>query len=128
MGERPLLGASALIVDDGRVLLVLRKRDPFAGRWSLPGGKVGHGEKLHAALKREMVEETGLRIKVGGLVTIHEQIGPGDIHAAIVVFAATVTGGRLAASDDAADAAWIPLDEVAKLRTTPDLKSVLKLA
>jgi 8-oxo-dGTP diphosphatase len=61
-----ILAASAVICDEaGRVLLVLRGRDPQRGRWSVPGGKVEPGETLEQAATREALEETGLQVRIG---------------------------------------------------------------
>jgi len=66
--DRPYVGVGAVIVDAGRVLLVKRKYEPLAGRWSLPGGAVEVGETLEESIVREMSEETGLDIEVGPVV------------------------------------------------------------
>jgi 8-oxo-dGTP diphosphatase len=58
---RPQLAVSASIFRDGRILLVRRARAPGLGLWSLPGGRVEFGEPLEIALRREVMEETGLR-------------------------------------------------------------------
>lgn len=125
MSGGPVLGVSALVVDGGRLLMVRRARGTFAGRWSLPGGRVEPGERLAAALRREVAEETGLRVRVEGLVTVREVVS-GDDHHVIVVYRARVTGGRLRAGDDAAAAEWVPLADVRRRRTTPGLLALLR--
>jgi 8-oxo-dGTP diphosphatase len=128
VGSRPVLGVSALVVSDGRVLLVRRGRGLFAGRWSLPGGKVEAGETLRTALRREVLEETSLRVRVGELITFHEQISDGG-HWVILVFAAVFAaagGGDPRPGDDAAGAEWVPLDEVARRKLTPGLLKILR--
>ena len=60
----PQLAVSASIFRDGKVLLVRRARSPAKGFYSLPGGRVEFGESLHAALHREVAEETALRIEI----------------------------------------------------------------
>ena len=62
--SRPQLAVSAVIFRDGKVLLVRRARLPGKGFYSLPGGRVEFGESLHAALAREVDEETGLKIDI----------------------------------------------------------------
>lgn len=122
-----MLGVSAVVVRDGRVLLVRRARGAFVGRWSLPGGKVEHGEPLAEAVRREAREETGLDVEVGEQVWIREQTSDPD-HYVIVVFRAEVTGGELEAGDDSDDAAWVEPSEVAARPTTPGLTNTLRAA
>ncbi len=125
--DAPVLGVSALLMRDGAVLLVRRSRGPFAGCWSLPGGKVEAGESLEDALRREVREETGLEVDVGPLAGIREQLpGRGTAgHYVIVVFRCELTRGELRAGDDAEAAEWVPLDEVRSRDVTPGLEDVL---
>src|SRR5215218_11059534 len=74
---RPQLAVSGAIFRDGKVLLVRRVRSPGKGFYSFPGGRVEFGESLHTALRREVDEETGLRIEVLGLAGWREVL-PGD--------------------------------------------------
>lgn len=123
----PGLGVSAVITSAGRVLLVRRGRGPFAGRWSLPGGSVRHGERLANALRREILEETGLRVRAGKQVVAHESVGAAG-HWVIVVFTADVVGGRLRPGDDASHAEWVDARALSRRRTTPGLRDVLRHA
>jgi 8-oxo-dGTP pyrophosphatase MutT (NUDIX family) len=106
----------AIIKDDaGRLLLIQRGHDPEAGRWSLPGGRIEPGETDEQALIREVREETGLTVTCQHLVGSVMRPGAADAVLDIRDYAATVTGGRLAAGDDAADARWVSpagLDEL----------------
>ena len=72
--ERPIVGVGAVIVDEGKVLLIRRRYEPLKGEWSLPGGMVEIGETLESALMREMLEETGLRVDVGPVVEVFDRI------------------------------------------------------
>jgi ADP-ribose pyrophosphatase YjhB (NUDIX family) len=92
----------AIIRDEsGRVLLVRRANEPGRGLWSLPGGRIEPDEAEEAAVVREVLEETGLAVRVEGLAG-RVSIGRYDI----ADFACTVTGGTLAAATGADDVAW----------------------
>jgi 8-oxo-dGTP diphosphatase len=71
---RPVVGVGAVIVVDGRVVLVRRRHEPLAGQWSLPGGALELGETLEAGVAREMREETGLIVDVGPIVEVFDRI------------------------------------------------------
>jgi ADP-ribose pyrophosphatase YjhB (NUDIX family) len=121
----PCVGA---IVRDGqgRLLIIQRGHDPEAGRWSLPGGRVEPGESDAQALAREMLEETGLIVTPGPLVGAVERPGTGDTLLDIRDYAATVTGGTLAAGDDAADARWVAPGDLTSFPLTTGLAGILR--
>ncbi|HSK95674.1 MAG TPA: NUDIX domain-containing protein [Euzebyales bacterium] len=101
---RPEVAVGAVLVRDGRLLLVRRGRGVGAGRWSLPGGRVEPGETLAAALTRELREETGLTARIGDLCGIAERIGD-RAHYVILDFWASAEGTPVA-GDDAAAVMW----------------------
>ena len=116
----------AIITDDaGRLLLIKRGHEPEEGRWSLPGGRVRPGESDPHALVREVREETGLRVEPGRLIGEVERPAPGEAVFDIHDYAATVSGGLLAAGDDAADARWIGPGDVGRLPLTSGLAETL---
>ena len=115
---RPYIGVGAVVVDRGRLLLVQRGKDPGRGLWSLPGGRLEAGEHLVDAVAREVREETGIEVEVGELLGIHEVLG--DPHYVVHDYIATVIGDPAPRpSHDAADARWVPLEEVGSLELTP---------
>lgn len=115
------LAAGAVVQDErGRILLVLRAYAPEAGRWTVPGGHVEPGETLEQAARREVAEETGLDIVVGAELGVLD-IPNGDETIEAHDFAATVTGGELAAGDDAADAGWFSAGQLRELPLTAGL-------
>jgi ADP-ribose pyrophosphatase YjhB (NUDIX family) len=116
----------AIITDDtGRLLLIKRGHEPEEGRWSLPGGRVRPGESDPQALVREVHEETGLQVEPGRLIGEVERPAPGGAIFDIHDYAATVSGGLLAAGDDAADARWIVPGDVGRLPLTSGLAETL---
>lgn len=114
MTARPEVCVGAIVVDDGRLLLIRRGHGPAAGSWSVPGGRVEPGETLAEAVVRELAEETGLEGVCDRLVGWVERIGE-DHHYVILDFAVTLLeAAPPVAGHDAAEAAWVPLDEVAE--------------
>ncbi|HEY1915801.1 MAG TPA: NUDIX domain-containing protein [Streptosporangiaceae bacterium] len=109
----------------GRLLLIQRGHEPGRGLWSLPGGRVEPGETDEQALIREVAEETGLAVAAGPLVGSVARAAPDGAVFDIFDFAATVTGGELAAGDDAADARWVSPDELGELPVTGGLVEAL---
>lgn len=121
-----ILGVSAVIREGDKILLVRRGREPFAGRWALPGGKVRAFEPLAQALSREVREETGLIVVPQALAGVAEAIDPREAyHYVIVVSFTLVTGGELSPGDDADDVAWYSQPELAGLSLTPRLEKYL---
>lgn len=111
---------------EGRLLLIRRTRPPAAGTWSLPGGRVEHGEDDIAALTREVREETGLDVAVAELVgTVERSPGAGIVYV-INDYACRLIGGSLQTGDDAADARWCTPAEVRTLPTAPGLVETLQ--
>jgi len=124
----PVVGVGAIVFDDaGRVLLVERGKPPGAGLWSIPGGRLEPRETLAQAVAREVREETGLIVEVGGLACVVERMGD-DYHFVLLDYFARVTGGTLAAASDARAARFVAIDEVAALPTTDGLVDVLARA
>ncbi len=111
---RPEVAVGAVVIHDGRLLLIRRGRGPALGQWSVPGGRVEWGETLARAVEREVAEETGLTVQCGPFVGWVERMGAGH-HYVIMDFRADIVGDAavaLRAGDDAAEAGWIPLSEV----------------
>jgi 8-oxo-dGTP diphosphatase len=133
--RRPLLGVSVCLLRGDEVCLVRRGHAPWAGAWSLPGGRVEFGERLEEAARREMREETGVELDAVELLRLHESIDPAhDAHAVIAVFRALEpwNGPAVEAADDAEEARFFPVATVRAMedegRTTPGLASIVEEA
>ena len=109
--DAPVAAISALILRGDRVVLIRRLADPNRGRWSLPGGAVDLGESITSAVKREILEETGLRIEPGQVLEVGEVIVPRhgrpDYHYVFPVFLAKRVRGTLHPGSDAGEARWV---------------------
>jgi len=120
----PCVGA---VVTDGqgRLLMIKRGREPGAGLWSIPGGRIEPGETDAEALVREMLEETSLTVQVGRLLGQVRRPGLSGAVIEISDYAATVIGGTLRAGDDAADARWVAAGDMDSLEITDGLIEAL---
>ncbi len=115
MPEAPVVAVGAVVVHDGDLLVIKRGNPPSAGEWSLPGGRVEPGELLVEAVVREVAEETGLEAACGELIGWAER-ADADGHFVILDFEATVFERREPVpGDDAVEARWVALSDVADL-------------
>jgi 8-oxo-dGTP diphosphatase len=107
----PLVGVGAVVVDEGRVLLVRRGSEPLKGHWTLPGGVLEVGETLVEGVVREVREETGLLVEPIELVELLERIHREErrvrYHYVIADYLCRVTGGELRAASDADAVRWV---------------------
>jgi len=115
--ERPILGVGAVILHDGRALIVQRASEPRKGEWTVPGGVLEVGETLRSGIEREVLEETGLLVKAGPVVDVYENIWPDasgktEFHYVLVDFLCELISGELQAGTDAAEARWITVEEL----------------
>jgi 8-oxo-dGTP diphosphatase len=107
-----VVAVGAVVVDHDRLLLVRRANPPAQGLWSVPGGRVEHGETLVEAVTRELREETALEGVCGRLLGWGEYFED-DHHSIIFDFEVTLVGDdQPTAGDDAAEVAWVELHEV----------------
>jgi ADP-ribose pyrophosphatase YjhB (NUDIX family) len=103
----PKVAAAVVLEQDGRLLLVRRGVDPQKGLWALPAGYVDYGEDPQSAAVREVAEETGLVISMVHLLDV---LFDGVI--IVILYAGTVNGGTLTASDDVDEVRWFNPSEL----------------
>lgn len=116
----------ALVRDvTGRFLVVLRARPPAQGTWSLPGGRVEPGENAEQACAREVLEETGLVVRVRRHVGRVRRAGPAGTTYVIDDYACDAVGGHLVAASDAAAVRWVTVDQLRRLELSPLLWETL---
>ncbi|MBN2210732.1 MAG: NUDIX hydrolase [Sedimentisphaerales bacterium] len=112
----PLPVVSCLLFDDkGRILLVLRKNEPYQGMWCLPMGFAEVDEHIEDAALRELEEETGVKGRIVRLLDAESTDDSHYGHLLILAYVAERVGGEVQAGDDAANAAFFPLDQLPPL-------------
>ena len=127
----PQVAIGGVIIQDNKVLLVKRNKEPHKGEWAIPGGSVKLGETLQRAVEREIREETGLVVIAKDPIYVFDLIGRDNqghlrFHYVIVDFRAEYVSGTLHPSDDAVDARWFAPKEIKRFRITERTKEFLK--
>lgn len=130
---KPILGAIAVVIHESHVLLVQRAKAPDVGKWSYPGGGVELGETALDAALRELHEETTIIGAAPEYFTNVDVIARDDHgqvahHFLLAVVHCNYVSGQPIAGDDAADARWVPLAQVAQLDTSASVTTVLEQA
>ncbi len=123
----PKVAAAVLVEKDNEILLVQRSYNPGRGLWTFPAGFVDAGEDPTIAAERECKEETGLNVKVSGLLDVFPgQEHPHGAHI-LIVYYANIISGILSPDDDADGVGFFPLDKLPPLAFTTTHK-ILKRA
>jgi len=130
--DSPLIGAGAIIVADGRVLLVKRGRPPLVGEWSIPGGVLELGETVREAAVREAREETCLTVEPTELLGVYDRILRDDAgrilyHFVLIDFLCRPVAGKAQAADDADEVRWFTPAEAGQLGLAEDTAEVVQL-
>ncbi len=128
--DAPLVGVGAIIIEDGRVVLVKRRHAPLQGKWSIPGGVLEVGETLRTAAVREVLEETGLSVEPGELLGVFERVVPDEqgkmrYHYVLIDFLCSRVAGELLAGDDAEEVGWFRREELAALELARETEEVI---
>lgn len=112
--NRPVT-VSGVLIEDGRVLLILRGGEPERGRWALPGGYLDPDETAAQGCEREMLEETGLSVRTTRPIGYFDDPQRSPAQTVAIAFLVERIAGEPVAGDDAADAAWFALNALPHL-------------
>ncbi len=124
------------MIADERVLLIRRGGPPLEGEWSIPGGTLELGESLKEGVRRELEEETGIRVRVGELIEAFDRIFPDEkaaagrprYHFVILDYLCEAVSGTARAGSDVTDVAWAREDELEQYSLTPTATRVIRAA
>ena len=128
---QPVVGVGAVVVRDGKALIIKRGHEPRKGEWSLPGGRVELGESLVDAVRREIKEETGLDVQPGPIIETFDRIHRDDegrikYHFVILDYLCLAPAGKAVAGSDAEDVAWVTEGEIEGYGINPHAAAVLR--
>jgi 8-oxo-dGTP diphosphatase len=128
----PRVAVGGVVIKEDRVLLVRRGKPPSEGEWAIPGGSVELGETLQEAVQREILEETGITIRVGK-DPIHvfddvrkDNAGHIRFHYVILDFSGEFLRGEVKAADDAKDARWVSPEDFSQLNINTNTVKLMK--
>ena len=127
----PMVGVGAVIWKLDKFLLIKRGKEPFLGKWSIPGGRQELGETAKQAVAREVYEETSLNIKVGNLIDVVDSIITGEtekirFHATLIDYTAEWVSGEAKAKSDAIDIGWHNIAELDTLELWSETNRVIR--
>jgi len=135
-----MVGVGGVIIDEGRALLIRRGSEPLLGEWSIPGGSLEVGETLEEGVARELLEETGLQVRVLELIEVFDRIyvetsagehelkkGP-RFHYVIVDYLCERLSGQPRAGSDVTDVAFAREEELHVYKLTETATRILRKA
>lgn len=129
----PVAAVLAVVVREGKVLLVRRTNPPDQGLWGFPGGKIEHGETIETAAVRELFEETAILAEPRSVLTAvdfieHREDGAGQ-HFIMIAVLCRWMSGVAQAGDDASEAAWFDIADLTAMRDiSRDVERVARMA
>lgn len=122
-----------MVIRDGRALLIKRGSPPLQGQWSIPGGTLELGESLQEGVRRELLEETGIEVKVLGLIEVFDRIfrdtaGKIQYHFVIVDYLCEAVSGEASPASDVTQTAWVTQEDLQAYNLTEAATRVLTRA
>jgi 8-oxo-dGTP diphosphatase len=131
--ERPVVGVGGVVISEGRVLLVRRGAPPLEGEWSIPGGMLETGETVLEGVRRELMEETGVEVRVHDLIEVFERIslddgGKARYHYVVLDYFCEAIRGDACAASDAAEIAWVHEDRLGEYALSSAAQRVIQKA
>ncbi len=126
-----MVGVGAVIVRDGKALIIRRGTEPLKGQWSVPGGLLELGETLRQGAAREALEETGLTVEPGEVLEVIDRIVPDPdgrtrSHFVLVDFFCRVISGEACAGGDAEAVQWVTADDLPRFTISEAAVAVLR--
>lgn len=115
----PAVAVAVCILQDEQILLVHRGMEPMRGYWAMPAGFMEYDEDPQAAARREVLEETGLDVRIDRLLDVFHTPSDGGLANIVITYAASITGGTLRAQDDADDVRWFSKTNVPPVAFLP---------
>ena len=119
--EDPKLAVAVLVCCDGGLVLQRRKIDPGMGKWTFPSGYVERGERVEDAAEREAFEETGLHVRLNGLLGLYSHPGNPVV---LAVYSAEAVGGSLSVSEESHEVATFALNQLPELAFEHDAQII----
>lgn len=138
--DRPMVGIGGVVIENDRALLIRRGSEPLLGEWSIPGGMLELGETLEEGVARELLEETGLEVRVLELIEVFDRIyvestaGSADpkrgprFHYVIVDYLCERVAGEPVAGSDCTDIIFAQEEELGRYNLTETATRILKKA
>jgi 8-oxo-dGTP diphosphatase len=128
-----MVGVGGVVISNGRALLIRRGGPPLEGQWSIPGGMLEVGETLLEGVRRELLEETGIEVRVGELIDVFERInldgeGKTRYHFVVLDYLCEAMSGEARAGSDVTDLAWASPAELANYSLSETATQVISKA
>jgi 8-oxo-dGTP diphosphatase len=127
--RHPIVGVGGVVIRESCVLLIRRGTEPLKGEWSIPGGMLELGESLTDGVRREVLEETGLRVRPLEVVAVLDRVQKNGkrvrYHYVIIDYVCCPAGGRLKPGSDVLDAQWVERKELPRYKITPKASEVI---